>query len=148
MGQPAIEVGRLAVMRARELNVCSPQKHYPVGRNRFMQHAEQKAAVMAQVEIELAQNSEFSNMHGITRANVRKFLVDPYPVKVDPDDAVSAPREMWVILQEYSDPKSGYVVVIDVDVDSFRWGIAEHIRSNEWILITRADSLTKALDDM
>jgi hypothetical protein len=98
------------------------------------------------VEQELQRNEPFDGSHGITQQNLRDFLVDPFAVRIDPDDAKSPPREMWVVLQEGRTPDDGYVVIYDPATKS--WGFAERIGGRDYSLVCRADSLATALSSM
>jgi hypothetical protein len=97
-------------------------------------------------EDELARGESFTNSHGITPENVRSLLVEPFAVRTDPDDLLTKPRDMWVVLQERSTPRDGYVIVYDPQNNS--WGVAEHIRGGDYILIISAPSLARALSGM
>jgi hypothetical protein len=72
------------------------------------------------VRQELSRNDSFDSSHGITRLGLHEFLVEPFSVRIDPDDAKSPPREMWVVLPEGQVPADGYVVVFDPATQS--WG--------------------------
>jgi hypothetical protein len=102
--------------------------------------------VRALVESELARGEPFSNFHGITPDNVRSFLVEPFIIRTDPDDLETLPRDMWVVLQECGAPTEGYVVVYDPLKQT--WGVAEHVRGADYILIAGASSLAEALEGM
>ena len=65
------------------------------------------------LEEQLARGEPFKNWHGITPENIRSCLVEPFPVRTDPDDLETQPRAMWVVLQEHRNPTDGYVVVYD-----------------------------------
>ena len=88
----------------------------------------------------------FKNFHGITRDNLESFLVEPFSIRVDPDDLESDPRDMWVVLQQGPHPESGYVVIYDPLNQG--WGVAEHQDSREYTLVVGAESLAGALDSM
>jgi hypothetical protein len=72
------------------------------------------------VEDELARGESFTNCHGITPENVRSLLVEPFAVRIDPDDLQTKPRDMWVVLQERPTPTNGYVIAYDPQNNS--WG--------------------------
>jgi hypothetical protein len=98
---------------------------------------------------ELAKIEHLENMHGITRENVHKFLVEPFTVITDPDDTTSAPREMWVVLQERGSAEQGYVIVYDPQESS--WGVAKFDPNSDHRGFTQAvsaPSLGGALDGM
>ena len=102
------------------------------------------------VEIELRSGGSFTNWHGIAPDRVRRFLVSPYPVFVDPDDNESGPREMWVVLHELGGEspreRPGYTVVYDPQDES--WGVAERLSLKSYVLVVGGDSLADALDGM
>src|SRR4051794_34828751 len=112
-----------------------------------MEHDE-AAVVRRAVDEEVAKREAFHNWHGITAENFHQFLVPPFQVRVDPDDLETQTRLMWVVLQEASDPTDGHVVVYDpADPDS-PWGVADHVRDGEYILVVGAASLADALTSM
>lgn len=99
------------------------------------------------VHTEMDKGEQFKNYHGITKENLNSFLVEPFEVIVDLDDSETAPKSMWVILQEYKYPKKGYVVVYDHDTEL--WGVAENITGDKkYLLVIQADSFAQALDGM
>ena len=98
------------------------------------------------VQRELQRNEPFDSSHGITRQNLHEFLVEPFSVRIDPDDTKSSPREMWVVLQVGRTPSDGYVVVYHPTTQS--WGFAERVRDRDYTLVCRADSLATALSSM
>jgi hypothetical protein len=98
------------------------------------------------IEVEISKKEPFINFHGITRKNLRSFLVEPYEILVDSDDLETEPRNMWVVLQESKSPEEGYLVVYDPAGKI--WGVAEHLKDNNYILVIVADSFTEALDGM
>jgi len=98
------------------------------------------------VEDELARAEPFTNFHGITPANLRSLLVEPFTVRTDPDDLETQPRDMWVVLQERRIPTEGYVVVYDPATRY--WGVGEHTGDADYTLIVSASSLAGALSGM
>jgi len=70
------------------------------------------STIKSLVEDELARGDSFTSSHGITPANLRSLLVEPFAVRTDPDDLETQPRDMWVVLEERPTPTDGYVVVI------------------------------------
>ena len=98
------------------------------------------------VQQELQRNEPFDSSHGITRQNLHEFLVEPFAVRIDPDDTKSPPREMWVVLQQSRRPEDGYVVIYDPTTQS--WGFAERGSGRDYTLVCRADSLATALSSM
>ena len=96
------------------------------------------------LEEELARGEPFNNWHGITSESVRSCLVEPFPVRTDPDDLETQPRTMWVVLQEHRDPRDGYVVVYDPL--STEWIVAEHVKGDDYIAVIAGSSLAQALD--
>lgn len=98
------------------------------------------------VQQELERNEPFDNSHGITHHNLHEFLVEPFLVRVDPDDNKSPSREMWVVLQEARTPADGYVVVYDPSTQS--WGFADQVSGKNYTLVCSADSLATALNSM
>jgi hypothetical protein len=98
------------------------------------------------VEDELARGDSFTSFHGITPANLRSLLVEPFAVQTDPDDLETQPRDMWIVLQERPTPTDGYVVVYDPATRD--WGIAEHAGDGVYTLVVSASSLAEALSGM
>lgn len=98
------------------------------------------------VECELQREQPYVNYHGISPANIRSFLVEPFTVRTDPDDLKTQPRDMWVVLQERDTPIEGYVIVYDPYNKT--WGVAENTGNNRYILVVSAPSLNEALDGM
>ena len=80
------------------------------------------------VDAELVRLGRFRNLHGITPDNIQQFLVEPFPVNVDPDDLETLPRDMWVVLQTAQNPTSGYCVAFDPA--SSGWSVVEHVQHN------------------
>jgi hypothetical protein len=112
-----------------------------------MHNAAHKKAVADRIDSKLANLGSFANHHGITRANIRQFVVDPFLIEVDPDDGIaSSAIVMWVVLKERNEPKSGYAIVYDVERDS--WGVAESDADGRWSLVVGADSFEEALSAM
>ena len=103
------------------------------------------STVKSLVEAELRRGESFTNLHGITPATIRSFLVEPFAVTTDPDDLETQPRDMWVVLQERRTP-DGYVVVYDPT--SKAWGVAEQVGGGGYTLIVSASSLAGALSSM
>ena len=97
------------------------------------------------VREEVSRGEAFDNSHGITPQNVREFLVQPFCVRTDPDDAESPPRDMWVVLRERSQGADGYAVVYDPLVGG--WGVVERA-GTDYVLVCAADSLAAALTSM
>jgi hypothetical protein len=103
--------------------------------------------VRDKVEEELRRGDSFNNSHGITKENIRLFLVEPYEVTVDPDDLETAPRKMWVVLHQLlSTPQDGYLVTYD----SMRagWSVTERSRTVDFVQVVAAKSLAAALEAM
>ena len=98
------------------------------------------------VEEELARGDSFESFHGITPANLRSLLVEPFAVRTDPDDLETQARDMWVVLQERPTPTEGYVVVYDPATRD--WGVAEHAGDAGYTLVVSASSLAEALSGM
>ena len=105
-----------------------------------MEHVE----VASILEAELAGLGEVQNFHGITKANIRSFLVEPYRVLVDPDDLETEPREMWAFLQER--PHEGYLLAFDPLLRS--WSVIERTGATAFIQVTSSASLAGALNGM
>lgn len=103
-------------------------------------------AVKSLVEDEVARCESFTNFHGITPANLRSLLVEPFIVRTDPDDEETQPRDMWVVLQERHDPAEGYVVVYDPTRGD--WGIAERGDGDNYVLVVSAQSMAEAINSM
>ena len=70
-------------------------------------------------------------------------LVEPFPVRTDPDDLETQPRAMWVVLQEHRNPTDGYVVVYDPL--STKWMVAEHVKGDDYVALIAGSSLAQAL---
>ena len=104
------------------------------------------STIKSLVERELQREQPYVNYHGISPANIRSFLVEPFTVRTDPDDLETQPRDMWVVLQERSTPTEGYLIVYDPFKKT--WGVAEHTVNNRYILVVSAPSLSEALDGM
>lgn len=102
------------------------------------------AAITTLVEAEIRRGDAFDNTHGITAANIREFLVEPFTVSVDPDDLETAPRSMWVVLQERH--RSGYVVVHDPATSG--WAVAERIHDGTYRAVVWGRTLANALEGM
>src|SRR5437899_7165223 len=98
------------------------------------------------LEEELARDEPFNNWHGITPENIRSCLVEPFPVRTDPDDHETQPRPMWVVFQEHRDPIDGYVVVYDPL--STKWIVAEHVKGDHYVAVIAGASLAQAPDGM
>ena len=99
------------------------------------------------VEAELGRSDGLENLHGITKANVRQFLVTPYEVTVDPDDGESAPRRMWVVLHERAPVRGAYAVVLNPA--DLTWGVVEWTDSGERLtMVVAAATLFEALEGM
>ncbi len=89
----------------------------------------------------------FRNLHGVTPANLRSFVVDePFKVTVDPDDLESAPRSMWVVLRFGSDLQDARFVVYDSA--SRGWAVAEQTPEGRSVAKVWGDSLSDVLDSM
>jgi hypothetical protein len=106
---------------------------------------DEPAVIQQVVRDEIAKGQAFSNFHGITADNLEAFLVPPFEIMVDPDDLETQIRPMWVVLQVSASPKDGQVIVYDPDG---HWGVAEHVRDGDYVLVTAAPSLAEALDGM
>ena len=104
------------------------------------------STIKSLVEDELARGDSFTSSHGITPANLRSLLVEPFAVRTDPEDMEPQPRDMWVVLQERPTPTDGYVVVYDPATRD--WGVAEHAGDAGYTLIISASSLAGALSGM
>ena len=104
------------------------------------------STVKSLIEHELARGDTFTNSHGITSANLRSLLVEPFTVMTDPDDLETQPRNMWVVLQERPNPSDGYVVVYDPTKGD--WGVAEHSNDGNYVIVVSASSLAGALNSM
>ena len=79
------------------------------------------SAIRELVKGELERDAPFINSHGITRTNIHVHLVDPYSIRIDPDDLETTPRDVWVVLRERPSSDDGYVVVYDPLFS--RWGV-------------------------
>ena len=104
------------------------------------------STIKSLVEDELTRCDSFTSSHGITPANLRYLLVEPFAVRTDPDDLQTQPRDMWVVLQERPTPTDGYVVVYDPATRD--WGVAEHAGDAGYTLVVSASSLAEALSGM
>jgi hypothetical protein len=105
----------------------------------------QASDVQRVVREEIARGERFENSHGITPQNLREFLVEPSCVLADPDDAVSPPRQMWVVLREQPGSPDGCAVVYDPQVSG--WGVVERTAAG-YVLVCTGDSLASALTSM
>lgn len=105
-----------------------------------------KSTIMKLVEDELVRGGSFTSSHGITQDNLRSFLVEPFAVRIDPDDLEAQPRDMWVVLQERPTPTDGYVIVYDPMTRG--WRVAEHTGDSGYTLVVSATSLAEALSGM
>ena len=104
-------------------------------------------AIRALVKDEIGRGVPFVNSHGITHANLPMHLVDPYSIRMDPDDLETAPRDVWVVLHERPSSDDGYVVVYDPLFK--RWGVAERgPRAGTCTLVVSAGSLFETLEAM
>jgi hypothetical protein len=108
---------------------------------------DESSAIREAVSVELARRDGFSNFHGITPDNLDSFLVAPFQVIVEPDDLETAAHPMWVVLQLSANPTDGYVVVYDPTAPH-HWGVAEHVRGEEYVLVASGASLADALNTM
>ena len=104
------------------------------------------STVKRPVERELQRQQQYVNYHGISLADIRSFLVDPFPVRTDTDDMETRPLDTWVVLQERGTPTEGYVIFFDPLENS--WGVAEHAGNDLYTLVVSASSLNEARDGM
>jgi hypothetical protein len=106
------------------------------------------SAIRTLVEDELEGGAPFINSHGITRANLRSHLVDPYSIRIDPDDLETTPRDVWVVLRQRPSSNDGYVVIYDPLFN--RWGVAESDPQpgTTYTLVVSAGTLSEALEAM
>lgn len=144
---PAVEphfwkwsIGLATTPKALPNNTCAV--HYSVRRCSRMD----SSTIKRLVEDELARGNSFTSCHGITPANLRSLLVEPFAVRTDPDDLETQPRDMWVVLQERPAPTDGYVIVYDPTTEG--WGVAEHTGYAGYALVVSASSLAEALSGM
>ena len=91
---------------------------------------------------ELDRLGEFSNYHGITKNNLKQFIVKPYKVYVDPDDLETEDRYMWVVL-ELSKER-----LIAIDPLEKLWSVLHPLQEGKFIQTIGEDSLAEALDGM
>lgn len=104
------------------------------------------AIVKNLVEDELLRAPTFTNYHGITPANIRLFLVEPFTVLTDPDDLETQPRDMWVVLQERSSLGDGYSVVYDPQ--TCVWAVVQATPEGNYTALVSASSLAEALSSV
>lgn len=105
-----------------------------------------KNEIKKMVENEVNQLGPFVNYHGITLENLRRFLVEPFEIFVDPDDLETSPRYMWVVLQEFKNIKEGFAIGFD-PYDS-GWGLTEHVSDENYVMVSGADTFQEALVGM
>jgi len=105
-----------------------------------MEHAE----IASILEAALAELGEVQNFHGVTKANIRSFLVQPYRVLVDPDDLETKPREMWAVMQVRSN--EGYVLAFDPLLRS--WSVIGRTSATAYVQVISSTSLAEALNGM
>jgi hypothetical protein len=77
----------------------------------------QPCDVLEIVEHEIGENWAISNAHGI---HLKSCLLST-PVKtffIDPSEG-NAPRELWIVLEELPEQKTGYKIVFDEIVRKF-----------------------------
>jgi hypothetical protein len=101
--------------------------------------------IQQMVQHEISRGETFDNLHGITPHNLPEFLVEPFCVTTDPDDAESPPRDMWVVLQERPGRTEGYAIVWDPGAS--RWGVVERAGTG-YVQVCAAASLAGALTAM
>lgn len=103
---------------------------------------------MNEAEIEFKTKQEiddlgkFENFHGITKENIRAFLVKPYLVQVDPDDLETEIRDMWVVLSPPSE------MLVAFDPQQKIWAVIEPSSDENYIQVVFGASLSEALDGM
>ena len=85
-------------------------------------------------------------MHGITHKNLPEFLVEPFPVEVDPDDDESQAREMWVVLKLGAQLGDGFFIVYDPLTAG--WAVAESHPQGGFVAVVWGETLAEALDGM
>lgn len=98
------------------------------------------------LEDELARGEPFHNWHGITAQNVRAFLVEPFPVLIDPDDLETKTRTMWVVLLECGKATEGYIIVYDPLSET--WKVAENLKDDHYRVVVTGPSFAQALNGM
>lgn len=85
---------------------------------------------------------DFNNDHGLTKSSLPFFMVDPYPVWVEPDDLETAPREMWVAL----DTPGDYLVACDPLLNG--WSLIEPWKGDRFVQVISGERLEGVLDGM
>ncbi len=96
---------------------------------------------------ELSKQEEFDNWHGITRTNIKSFLVEPYPVTVISEMDGSNPREMWIVLSECKDESAGYLIAYCPSEQE--WRLVEKLNDGRYLSDIEGDkALAVILDSM
>jgi hypothetical protein len=96
---------------------------------------------------EFSKQETFDNWHGITRTNIKSFLVEPYRVTVISEVDGSDPREMWIVLSEYKDESAGYLIAYCPSEQE--WRLVEKLNDGRYLSDVAGDkSLAVILDYM
>lgn len=99
------------------------------------------------VKYELEKAEDFNNSHGISKDNLKNFLIKPTSIQCDPDDEKSPERQMWAVLSLSS--KLGEDKAVIFDPKENLWGVAEKIKAaNKWVLVIAGESIAEALEGM
>jgi hypothetical protein len=99
------------------------------------------------VAAELAKSDFFDNWHGITRANLKDHLVEPYLVTTISDPNGSDPSDTWIVLREYESESKGYL--IGFCPSQQEWCLVEKLDDERYLCDTQGDkSLAAALSNM
>ncbi len=91
---------------------------------------------------ELSSLDTFKNYHGVTRENLKQFIVSPYKVLVDPDDQETEERYMWVVL------KVSEQSLIAIDPLEKLWLVLNPLQGGRFIQTICEETLAEALDGM
>lgn len=94
------------------------------------------------LEAELNRLHGFTNFHGITKENVRDFVVLPYRVRVDPDDLETSERDMWVVLNLAKE------ALIAIDPLTKNLSLLHSLPSGQYVQVITGAVLSEVLDGM
>jgi hypothetical protein len=107
--------------------------------NKIKEHISNKISSEIKHEI-------IDNWHGIDQSNIAQHLITPsLEVYHDPMDE-SKTYQLWTVLEEYPDEKSGYTIYYDQTEDEF--GLGMHGESGKMISLGIYGSFIEALNGM
>lgn len=101
-----------------------------------------KRTIKQLIHAQVRNIGDFNNDHGLTKSSLPSFMVDPYPVPIEPDDLETATRDMWVALN----PPGDYLVAYDPLVNG--WSLLEPWKGNKFIQVISDESLEGVLNGM